>query len=114
MSVKNEKLLSVLGGVIHSLVQRNVSKYFMPYKLCHELVMVSIDVMNLGSLARKFQQSFHDFNLPNLLLMAHGECVLESPNVYDITYQVDVIEGIELQEVYERLVLCLLGGKVKV
>jgi hypothetical protein len=95
-------------------MQRDVAKDLMSDELCHELIMVAIDIMNNRPLSCHFQYSFNDFKVVVLFLQIHVKDLLETPYVNDVTDQIQMIKLILFQESYQILGAAFLGCKVKV
>ena len=95
-------------------MQRDVSEDAAAYELSHELIVVAINVMNGGSFTRHLQYPLYHFQMLVLLLSVHMKDLLEPPYVNDVSYQIQIIKFVFLQELVQFLGAAFLGGKVKV
>jgi hypothetical protein len=86
----------------------------MPDELCHELIMVAIDVMDNRPLSCHFKDSLNDLKVIVLLLWVHMKDLLESPYVNDVTDQVQMVKLILFQKSIQFFGAAFLGSKVEV
>ena len=95
-------------------MERDVAEDMMPDELCHELIVIAIDVMDNRPLPSHLQDSFNDLKVIILLLWVHVKDLLEPPYVNDIPNQIQMIKFVFFEELVQFLGATFLGCKVKV
>jgi hypothetical protein len=114
MPVHDQVFLARYRCMLNSLMERDVAEDVMPDELCHELIVIAIDVMDNRPLPSHLQDSFNDLKVIILLLWVHVKDLLEPPYVNDIPNQIQMIKFVFFEELVQFLGAAFLGCKVKV